>query len=84
MRTYESVFVENHDFNSLSETVASSLLRAQVRVGRAIGDMHRETLIAHADLSRALTIERTTRAMPVKANEEKTDASSTKALTPVF
>jgi hypothetical protein len=46
--------------------------------------MHRETKGAHADLSRALAIERTTRAIPVKANEEKADASGTKALAPVF
>ena len=58
LQSYESVFVENHDLNSLSESVASSLLREHVRVGRAIGDMHRDTLIAHADLSRALTVER--------------------------
>ena len=43
LQTYESVFVDNHDSNALSRAVASSLLRAQVRVGRAIGDMHRET-----------------------------------------
>ena len=84
LQTYDSVFVKDHDLSSFSIPASSSLLRAQVRVGEAIGTLQRGAFVAHADLSRALTVERTTRAIHVNPKDEKADASGTRALTPVF
>ena len=73
LQTYDSVFVKDHDLCSFSNPASSSLLRAQVRLGEAIGTLQRGAFVAHADLSRALTVERTTRAIHVNPKEEKAD-----------